>query len=238
MGGAFVAILASQQFTAFTLPTELYFFICIAVLAGTARKKDTILKTHIAMSRVRWWRWGMAIPLACFAVYLAAGDLLLAAARRAIEEENPERAAQYVSDARSWNASADIYFSQRFSKAKADQSAMDCALRATETADDRPNALVNLAAFQAGRDDAEGVEKSLRGAIDAAPNWFKPHWLLAQVLDREGRSIEAESEAEAAAKTAAGRDAGKASEMSRAIEEFRSKLQGREHDENRAVEGR
>ena len=61
------------------------------------------------------------------------------------------------------------------------------------------NAFVNLASFYAGQGDTANVEKCLRASADAAPNWFKPHWLLARVLALEGRTSEAETEARAAA---------------------------------------
>lgn len=216
MGGAFVAILASQQFSAFTLPTELYFFLCLAILAGGSAARRAVAP-RAAMERVRRWRWVLAAPFACFGLYLATGDSLLASARRALDQDNPELAARYVADARSWSATADIYFSRRFLEAKAGQSAMDCAKRAPSTADDRQNALVNLAAFYAVQDDAPAVESSLREAIAAAPNWFKPHFLLAQVLAREGRAVEAEAEARAAAD----RNGGKAPEVLQVTEQVR-----------------
>ena len=37
-----------------------------------------------------------------------------------------------------------------------------------------------------------GAERSLRSAIAANPTWFKPHWMLAQVLRLDSRLAEAE----------------------------------------------
>jgi len=48
------------------------------------------------------------------------------------------------------------------------------------------------------------VERCLRDAIDAAPNWFKPHWLLAQVLARTNRQNEAILEARRSSRNATG----------------------------------
>src|SRR5207302_203671 len=75
------------------------------------------------------------------------------------------------------------------------------ATHAPESADDPQNAFLNLAAFQANLNDAAGVERSLRGAIRVAPNWYKPHALLAQVLQQQGRNTEAQAENEVALKT-------------------------------------
>ena len=45
-----------------------------------------------------------------------------------------------------------------------------------------------------------------RAAIRCSPNWFKPHWMLAQILRREGRLEEARAEAERAAYLNAGKN--------------------------------
>jgi len=192
VGGAFVAILISQQFTAFIIPTELYFYLCIAMLVSNTKPLPSLRKLPIAMGRV------LAVPFACFAIFLTTGDLLLGSARRALDRGDVESAAQLVDRAGDWHASADFYFSRRFLQEKAAAPAMQAAVNAAKTADDPQNALVNLAAFRATVDDAAGVEKNLRDAVSAAPNWYKPHWLLAQVLEKEGRMTEAAAEAQAA----------------------------------------
>jgi Tfp pilus assembly protein PilF len=94
---------------------------------------------------------------------------------------------------------------------------MASATQATETADDRQNALVNLAAMQATVNDAAGVERSLREAIAAAPMYYKPHWLLAEVLAVEGRTGEARGEAQAAVD----RDGGKHREVADTLDRLR-----------------
>jgi O-antigen ligase len=189
MGGAFLAMLVSQQFTSFTVPTELFFYLCAGLILRDAAPV------------IRFKLWPLGIPFLGFAIYLMTGDVMLASARRAIDHGDPAKAMVRINDARQWGASADVYFSRRLSGVgnfAAWQGAMNCAAHAPETADDPQNALLNLAALQAVWGDAETVEQTLRRAIDAAPNWYKPHWLLAQVLEREGRMEEARTEARAA----------------------------------------
>ena len=198
IGGAFVAMLVSQQFTTFTLPTELYSYLAIVMLVSDSKAQP--------QAPVRAWplQAALALPFAFFAMYLATGDSLLAAARRAFDRREPDRAAELVAHARSWNGSADFYFSRRFAAAPASDPVerlrvwrygFTAATLAPESADDPQNALLNLAAFQANLNDAPAVEQTLRRAIAVAPNWFKPHWLLAQVLQQEGRLPEALKEA-------------------------------------------
>jgi len=72
-------------------------------------------------------------------------------------------------------------------------------VNASRSAEDRHNAFYNLATYCALREDFTGVEASLRQAIQWAPNWFKPHWTLAQTLQLAGRLRDAETEATIAA---------------------------------------
>jgi tetratricopeptide (TPR) repeat protein len=90
--------------------------------------------------------------------------------------------------------------------AAAAQQATESAIRATETAEDRQNAWYNLATIAALRNDRGEVEHSLRRAIDCAPNWFKPHWTLSQLLELTGRHQEARREAATALDLDGGHD--------------------------------
>ena len=89
--------------------------------------------------------------------------------------------------------------------------------RATRTAEDPFNAWYSLSAIHASRNDAAGAERCLRAAIAAHPTWFKPHWMLAQVLRFESRGEEALREAALAADL----DGGKHPEVARTLQELR-----------------
>ena len=210
IGAAFVAMLVSQQFTSFTIPTELVFYLCAGLLLREAAPQ------------VRWKLWPLGLPFLAFATYLCTGDVLLASARRALDRGDSGKAVAEIGRARRWGASADVYFSRRLSGVKnleAWVTALHCAALAPETSDDPQNALVNLAALQAVANDAPAVEQTLRRAIDAAPGWYKAHWLLAQVLAREERTDEARMEAQAAFD----RDGGKHREVTATWEGLRGR---------------
>ena len=93
------------------------------------------------------------------------------------------------------------------------------ALRATGTAEYPANAWYNLAVFRASQNDAAGAEMSLRAAIAANSQWFKPHWTLAQLLLIESRLDEAKREAALAAVL----DGGKFPEVTRTWREISAK---------------
>ena len=61
-------------------------------------------------------------------------------------------------------------------------------------------------------------EGSLRRAAAAKPTWFKPHWMLAQLLRLEGRVAEAAAEAAIAADL----DGGKHPEVTRTAAELQA----------------
>ena len=82
-------------------------------------------------------------------------------------------------------------------RVQATQQATEAAIRATRR-EDRYNAWYNLARLLAGQNNLAGVERSLRNAIAWAPNWFKPHWVLAQLLEATQRHQQALIEAEVA----------------------------------------
>ena len=89
----------------------------------------------------------------------------------------------------------------------ASQQALDAAVRAVQTAEDRHNAWYNLATLLAAQNDAAGTEPALRNAIAWAPNWFKPHWALARLLELTGHHAAALAEARTAFDLDAGKDA-------------------------------
>ena len=86
------------------------------------------------------------------------------------------------------------------------QEAFKAGIEATRISEDRGNAWYNLANLFAAANDPASVEHCLRNAIAWAPNWFKPHWTLAQLLDLENRHNQALSEAAQAVQLDAGHD--------------------------------
>ena len=119
-----------------------------------------------------------------------------------------EDAATAYKSSRHWHpagSSDDLYFSRAMAEASraasnpilarmALQQAFNAAERAPKSSEERQNAWYNLAAFYATQNDAADVEACLRHSMQASPNWFKPHWALAQTLLLAGRRTEALAE--------------------------------------------
>jgi hypothetical protein len=73
--------------------------------------------------------------------------------------------------------------------------AFQAALRATAESEERPEAWFNLAAFYAAGNNLPDTERCLRTCAAWSPTWYKPHWMLGQILNLSGRTEEAGAEA-------------------------------------------
>jgi O-antigen ligase len=206
---ALVAFLVCQQFVVFVVATALYFYLLTALL---------VAEPEGATPKRRSARWlvpvGVAASLlfAAFAVRLLVADRALAVSNQRIESGDASAAAKEYLVVLRWEPPGDgpdLNYSRAMAqlaartpvlsaRVQATQQAMEAAIRATQTAEDRQNAWYNLARLLAGQNNPAGVERSLRNAIAWAPNWFKPHWVLAQLLEATGRHEQALAEAEAA----------------------------------------
>lgn len=218
---ALAAAFVAHQFTVFTIPGAFCFFSVIALLAAPAGSgRPMRLPRRVRFAAVTVCGLG-AIALAWAAAAFSIADARLAFARNAIESRDLPRAArtynQAVLDPRA-SGGAHLYFSRKWAAAAAEAPdalskmryshlANLAAARATAGAEQRANALYNYAAFAAVGNDAARTEASLRAAIEASPNWFKPHWTLARLLEGAGRIEEAKSEASRAAYLDGGKNA-------------------------------
>ena len=213
LAAALAAGIVSQQFTVFTIPTAVIFFATVALAEG--------LQSEIAPAK-RYFPF--ALPLLYFAARFALDDHALLLTRSALASGNLESAAAYYSHSRDGD---DLWYSRTLAalagnahslplRIRAMQEAIAVGQRATRTAEAPFNAWYSLSALRASQNDAAGTELCLRSAIEAHPNWFKPHWILAEALHAEGRNDEARREA----LTAADLDAEKHPEVARALHEI------------------
>lgn len=218
LAAALVASLVCQQFVVFIVPTALYFLLLIALLV--------VEQEQIARER-RTARWLVPVSVAAsllfagFAVRLLVADRALAVVNQRIESGDAAGAAQKYLTVLRWKpagAGADLSYSRAMgqlaartpifaTQLQATQQALEAAIRATRTAEDRQNAWYNLATLLAGQNNPAGVERSLQNAIAWSPNWFKAHWALAQLLEATHRHREALTEARLAWDLDGGHDA-------------------------------
>jgi O-antigen ligase len=221
LAAALAGAIVCQQFMVLTIPTALYFYLLIAILiAGTvpSRHLPEPHKVPLALIPVSV---AISIVFLVFSGRLILADRSMAISEKRIESGDVSGAADAYRAVQRWEPSPGAH-DLRYSRAMlrlatttkdfptsvaAAQQATDSGTRATETAEDRQNAWYNYATIAALRNDRAGVETGLRRAIDSAPNWFKPHWTLSQLLELTGRHMEARHEASIALELNGGHDA-------------------------------
>jgi putative inorganic carbon (HCO3(-)) transporter len=233
LAAGWAGLLVCHQFVVFISPTAAYFYLWLAMLAGSAiAAESTAVKSVHAPAAPRcawvaynWPAYALAavtgLVLAVYAIRLVAADSALATVRRSFEAGDAEKAARAYQTALAWQPKgpgADLYYSRGMaelaarsanpdSRLRAWREALDAGTRAARWAEDRHNAQYSLAALLAAQNDSAGAEQSLRNAIAAAPNWYKPHWTLARLLALTHRDDQALAEAYAAVERGGGRHA-------------------------------
>ena len=212
VSGALLAGLAAsvvtQQFVVFVVPTAFAFYLGLGLLAGLEPGGSPgipiPLRAAVALCSV-----AAAIFLAASAYRLVTADIALARVRRSLDAGDRGSTAALWEAAkthRSAGVTADLYFSRSLAAAAASARnpldkirlqgiAIEAARLAATVPEQRQNAWYNLAILAAALDNPVNVESSLRSAISAGPQWFKPHWALARLLYSEGRQEEARNEA-------------------------------------------
>ena len=195
---ALIASCVASLFGAVTIGPLFATLLVIAILvASDPPDRDTPpILGRIAVAAVTV---PVALCLAAFGVWLAVSDFELAVFQRRVSAVLYDRMIRTALP----GASEDLYCSRRLGF----PGAVPAALRSVSTADNPPNAWYNFAILLANQNDAPGVEHALRSAEALAPNWFKPHWSLANLLALTGRKDEARREAERAVLLDAGKDA-------------------------------
>ena len=218
LSAALAAGTVSQQFTVFTIPTAVIFFATIALAVGLAD-----FSGDAPAEPVR--RFPLALPLLYFAARIAFADHALALAQRDLATGNLSAAAAHYEAS---GQTSDLWYSRALlstaqkaaqigDRLQAFHRSSIAGVRATRTAEDPFNAWYSLSSIRAAQNDAAGAERCLHAAIAAHPRWFKPHWMLAQVLRIESRGEEALREAVLAVDL----DGGKHPEVARTLQELR-----------------
>jgi tetratricopeptide (TPR) repeat protein len=239
LAASFAAALVSLQFQSFTMPTALFWYVNAALLA--------VLAPPCAGAPGRRWRlprMASAAATVCaagllivFAVRLLVADRSLALIKGRLDNGQIEAAIAEHKRVLQWQPpgmNAELWYSRSLLQAAhkpgagllgpmAYREALDAAIRATSSSEERHNAYYNLAAVCAVWNDLPRTIESLRAAIAAAPTWYKSHWVLAQVLGASGRLKEADAEASLAVDLCGG----KHPEVIRTREELRKSLQNR-----------
>jgi len=229
LAAALAASFVASLFSAAVLPPLLLTALVLAILIASTQ--PVAQATHPLVGRA-------ILPAAAFqaAPVPIAAALILASALYAISDFRLARfqahpsATEYVQMTAHFSPilPEDIYASRILSeicpKVTAPAARFECwrvatvaAGNATRSADDTADAWYNLAIFTALRNDVSGTRATLLQAIRISPNWFKPHWIFAELLARQGNFKEAAAESARAVRL----DAAKNPEVTATAERLR-----------------
>lgn len=226
LAAALAAGIVSQQFTAFTMPTAVLFLTVIALAAAAATEAGAP-QPNIVLSGAAPL---LVLAMLCLGVRITLAERALEATRLLLDAGNLRATTKQYEQYWYWNlpgTNANIWYSRRWmdiARRSTDAATLEQALGiatqaavlATENAEAPFDAWYNLAQVSALREDYRTTETSLRRAVEAHPNWFKPHWMLAQELRLVSNFEEARKEAALAVELDGGHDA----EVSRTLKEL------------------
>jgi len=233
LGATLAALVVSQQFTVFTATTAVFFYITVALLVAQTSKAEYLpLERHRAGRMIGAGLVALVyLTFSGALVYVDAGLSRVNTLAYFGRIRDAVARYQQVERWRPPGMRTDLWYSRAIARAArkspnpadaslARQQGLEAAKRAAENAEERENAWLNLAVFYGRQNDYPHTEQSLRAAIECAPNSYKPHWLLAEVLWTGRRLSEASVEAEKAADLNGGKDP----EVTRTLTQIRAAL--------------
>jgi O-antigen ligase len=208
---AMLGILVSSMFASLTLMTSLYLWtttgLAVALNPGVERQKNAIA-----------WRFPQPVAIIASLILLIPGIMLAiqdaswAEMGKAVEGHDAAKAAQAYERAvhfapgmpgyelwasREWATLARSLTG--IEAANAWKMAADASARAEANGEERFSAAYQSSVLAIAASDLPRAESEARQAIRLAPNWYKGHLLLAQLLQFEGKNKEASEEATLAA---------------------------------------
>lgn len=207
---AFASTLASLFFISITICGALMLFVLPGLFVSGTSKRNDVHRTNPP----RWLNfpaWGLAALFIVAAVLCLGKDTAYAGLKRAASEHRFEEMASAYRRSLAFafpTAGDDLWCSREFAgiarelpPALASQAwplAAEAAAQEERFGDWRADAAYQSALIAIAMNRAEPAAAALQRAIAYAPNWYKPHLLLAQLLRYTGQPAVAKSEAAAA----------------------------------------
>jgi O-antigen ligase len=231
LAAGLAGVFISQQFTTFELSMALLFNLTIAASVAMA-DPEAVYSTLPARGFAL-----LAMPLSALLLVIAGQmayvDWRWASVQSSLAHSRTEAAMlrfEHIRHLFPPESGMDLWYSRAMLtpaaaakdndlRQRAMAQVLEAAIQAVDTSDDRPNALYNLAFIYSLMSDIPRAEATVRAAGDSAPNWFKPHWLLAEMLLASGNSAAAETQA----RLAIDLDGGKDPELAETLQRIRSK---------------
>ena len=204
-----------SMFASFTLVTFLWHVRCIAALIAARPSEKTKANARVpaGMSAWRLAGAGAAVVFVAVAVLLGMQDASYAELQDASNAKDfpaavgaYDRAVRYsfgMPGYELWSsrqmATLGVVLTNKPGGPEAWKKSAEAASLAETQGEERFSAIYQSAILAIAANDLPRATAKAREAIDIAPNWYKPHLLLAQILQASGKNDEAGREARVAA---------------------------------------
>ncbi|MBN9659353.1 MAG: O-antigen ligase family protein [Acidobacteria bacterium] len=204
---ALAAVAITHTFFVFTLPSFCCLLLILAALASANPQPST---QPAPASRPLWEPAPIlaGLVLAVCALSVAWSDFAYQQIQSALDSGNWQAALRWHATARPRSAgpTPELWYAQRMTKLASvpnlDSTRIAIwreAVESSHAAIRYPGEDLNLAHYNAGvieilAQNPQQAEANLRTAIQRAPNWYQPHWLLCRLLSQTGRRGEAHSQ--------------------------------------------
>jgi len=205
---ALVALAVAGLFASLTIVSGL----CLWCIAGIAAACSGSVDTGQEETPPAWSAL-LGIPAVMFlvaALVLAAPDAVWVRLAEAVSRKDAAQAEEIYRSASRWNrlipfAGYDLYGSRELAILARSAGntpegrrlwavSAEAAASAERSGEERASAAYQSAVLSIANGNLAGAESETRKAIALAPNWYKPHLFLAQILAAYGRTAEAAAE--------------------------------------------
>jgi O-antigen ligase len=211
LAAACVASAAASLFSAASPGALLLSFFVLAILIAEGAEQNPAPARSLPFAQI--WGPALAAGFLVFATFLGIYEFRLQQFSR-----QPSEASYRAMLRTSLPGAADDLYASRLLQLACQkrtdlasyvgciQQTLQAAARALHTDDDVANAWYNFAMLSAVQKNLVATRQGLLEATRASPNWFKPHWTLANLLSQSGEKAQAKAQAERAAFLDSNRD--------------------------------
>jgi putative inorganic carbon (HCO3(-)) transporter len=192
---ALIGILIASIFASFTLVTAIYLWTVAGLGLGVSYEPNTVTRPEVRKSRTTYYpAFATGVLFLLAAIALGEQDRAYAALLDDAASGNLAGATRDYAIATVVSAGMpgyELWSSRQFAVLRAWDKASEAAGRAETRSEDRFSATYQSSVLAVAAGDLTQAESKARETIRLAPNWYKPHLILAQILQAMGRNAEA-----------------------------------------------
>jgi O-antigen ligase len=206
---AMLGLIVASLFASFTLVAALYFWLLAALAAGSADAEEGITTPVRVPAMAQLAAAVVACLFIVAGISLALQDYEWSELAFAVDNKSLRRATAAFSTAEAASLGLpgyELFASREFAilgralgsgadSAASWQMAAEASVLAESRGEDRFNAAYQSSVLAVANTDIARAESEARATVMLAPNWYKAHLLLSQILQISGKTADAAKEA-------------------------------------------